>query len=244
MVQIKIQQFEGPLDLLLQLIEDQELDVTDLSLATVTEQFLNHIRNLPASPDGGQGGQEKNPVNLADFLVVASKLLVIKSKALLPSLDLGVEEEEEAFDLKAQLLLFKKYKTFAQFLKKLDLRRKQSWIREVKFYDKITFVPDSEATPALLSKKLEVLVSQLEQIAKLPQDVIEEVMSISDKIDHIQKLITEKVETSLSSLVLDSKNKTEVIVTFLALLELVKQRMLTVEQNEAFSDINIKKITS
>jgi len=232
MVQVKIEQFEGPLDLLLRLIENQELDVTMLSLATVTEQFLNHVKNL----------QEKDPISLADFLVVASKLLVIKSKALLPSLDLGIEEEEEAFDLTEQLLLFKKYKAAAQFLRKQDLRRKQSWIREVGFEDKITFVPDPIATPSFLSERLGVLATVLQKIAKLPEDVIEEVISISEKIDHIQTLITEKFETSLSSLIADSKSKTEIVITFLALLELVRQRILTVEQNEAFSDIKIKRI--
>ncbi|MDP4001243.1 MAG: segregation/condensation protein A [bacterium] len=234
MVQIKVEQFEGPLDLLLKLIEDQELDITTVSLATVTEQFLGYIKNL----------QEKNPLTLADFLVIAAKLLVIKSKALLPTLDLGVEEEEEAFDLTQQLLLYKKYKEAGKFLKSFEMKRHQSWIREVGFVDKVTFVPDPAATPHRLAQSLFVLAKQLQEITKLPQDIIEEVVSISEKIDHIQKLISEKMESSLSSLLKNSGSKTEVIVTFLALLELIKQRILTVEQNEAFSDILIKKVNN
>src|SRR3989344_813986 len=107
-MQIKTEQFEGPLDLLLQLIEDQQLDISTLALARVTEQFLQHIKDL----------QVKIPVNLADFLVIAAKLLVIKSKSLLPNLELGIEEEEAAFDLTAQLLLYKKYKEAAKYLKR------------------------------------------------------------------------------------------------------------------------------
>src|SRR3989338_1736734 len=122
-MQIKVNQFEGPLDLLLQLIEEQQLDITAVSLATVTEQFLQYVRSLPAEASG-EGG-EKNPTNLAGFLVIAAKLLVIKSKALLPNLELDIEEEEAAFDLTAQLLLYKKFKEAGRFLGKMDLKRRQ-----------------------------------------------------------------------------------------------------------------------
>src|ERR1051325_3053203 len=108
-MQIKTEQFEGPLDLLLQLIEDQRMDISTLALAKVTEQFLSYVKNL----------QEKNPINLADFLIIAAKLLVIKSKSLLPNLDLGIEEEETAYDLATQLLQYKKFKEVARYLKKM-----------------------------------------------------------------------------------------------------------------------------
>lgn len=231
MVQIKVEQFEGPLDLLLQLIEQQQLDVSTLALASVTEQFLIYVKNL----------QEKNPINLADFLVIAAKLLVIKSKSLLPNLDLGIEEEETAFDLTAQLLQYKKYKEAAKFLKNLDARRKQSWTRESEFSDRITFLPDPEITPAVLAQSLRGLAAELKEIIRLPQQVMKEVVSISEKITHIQALISKKVETSLSSLLKDAKSKTEVIVTFLALLELTKQRIVVLEQTSHFADIIIKK---
>ena len=233
MVKVKIEQFEGPLDLLLQLTEEQQLDVTIMSLAKITEQFLSHVRNL----------QEKDPHNLADFLIIAAKLLVIKSKALLPNLELGIEEEETAFDLTHQLLIYKKYKEAGKLLKKLDSRRRQSWNREVDFADKITFVPDPEITTEKLADSLRKLASELKEIIKLPQKSIAEVVSITEKIERIQKLITEKIETSLSSLLKEAKSKTEIIVTFLALLELVKQRILVVKQDKMFSDIMIAKST-
>ena len=233
-MQIKTAQFEGPLDLLLKLIEDQQLDVSTLALAHVTEQFLMHVKGL----------EEKNPLNLADFLVIAAKLLVIKSKSLLPNLDLGVDDEETAFDLTAQLLTYKKYKEAAKYLKRLDGRRKQSWGREVDFTDRITFFPDPEITADVLAQNLRLVVAQLREIVRLPQDVMKEVVSISDKITHIQKLISEKLETSLSSLIKDAKSKTEVIVTFLALLELTKQRIVQLEQTEHFADIIIKRSES
>src|SRR3989338_5431027 len=174
-MRIKTAQFEGPLDLLLQLIEGQKLDVSTLALAKVTEQFLAYIKNLPASPDASPGGQEKNPTNLADFLVIAAKLLVIKSKSLLPNLDLGVEEEEAAFDLTQQLLRYKKYKEAAKYLKKLDLRRHQSWTGEVDFLDRVTFLPDPEINLATLAQSLRSLATELKDLIKLPQEMMKEV---------------------------------------------------------------------
>lgn len=234
MHKVKVEQFEGPLDLLLQLIEEQKMDVSTFALAKVTEQFLLHVKNL----------QEVIPINLADFLMIAAKLLVIKSKSLLPALDLGIEEEEAAFDLTTQLLTYKKFKEVARHLKKLEARRKQSWARDVELSDRTTFLPDSELTPQLLAQSLQNLAAELKDIIKLPEQVMKEVVSIADKIAHIQKLISEKLETSLSSLLKEAKSKTEVIVTFLALLELTKQRIVSLEQSEHFADIMIKKTES
>ena len=231
MVQIKTAQFEGPLDLLLQLIEGQELDVSTLALAKVTEQFLAYIKNL----------EEKNPTNLADFLVIAAKLLVIKSKSLLPNLDLGVEEEETAFDLTAQLLTYKKFKEAAKYLKMLDGKRRQAWTRETDFTERTTFLPDPEVTTAVLGNRLQGLAIELREIISRPQEVMKEVMSISEKIIQLQRLISEKIETSLSSILKDTSSKTEIIVTFLALLELTKQRVLVVEQSGMFAEIIIRK---
>jgi segregation and condensation protein A len=231
-VSVKIEQFEGPLDLLLQLIENQELDITAVSLAKVTEQFLGYVKSL----------QDKNPLSLANFLAIAAKLLVIKSKALLPNLELDLEEEETAFDLTQQLLLYKKYKEAARFLKCLDLKRRQSWVREVELNDRITFLPDPDITVENLGLSLRSLAEELKEIVRLPQKVMAQVVSITEKIEHIQKLISDKIETSLSDLIKESKDKTEVIVTFLALLELIKQRVLVVEQEKIFSDITIKKL--
>jgi len=230
-MQIKVDQFEGPLDLLLQLIEQQQLDVSTMALASVTEQFLVYVKNL----------QEKNPINLADFLVIAAKLLVIKSKSLLPNLDLGPEEEEAAFDLTTQLLLYKKYKEAAKYLRRLDLTRRQSWTRDVELSDRVSFLPDPDINIQSLAQSLRILAKELNDIVRLPQEIMKEVVSISEKIAHIQKLISTQVQTSLSSLLKDAKSKTEVIVTFLALLELTKQRIVSLEQSSHFEDIIITK---
>lgn len=230
-MRIKIQQFEGPLDLLLRLIEEQKLEITQISLAAVTEQFLHYMRS--------QTGLR--PQELADWLVVAAKLLVIKSKALLPALHLDQEEEREAVDLAWQLYQYKCYKEAAKVLGEFDRKYQQGWGRHTAFVEKITFYPDSSVTISSLRDAMRYLAKSLEEIMKLPKQILEEVVSISEKIEHLQKLIHTKISLKLKELISDAKSKTEVIVTFLALLELIKQKILTVEQEAMFSDIIIKK---
>lgn len=230
-MRVKVQNFEGPLDLLLRLIEEQKLDITQISLATVTEQFLEYMRSQTKLP----------PQELADWLLVAAKLLVIKSKALIPQLEISEEEEQEATSLAWQLYQYKLYKEAAKALRKFDLRRRQGWSRQVVLTEKITFYPDRAVTTALLRDAMRYLAKTLAEIAVLPKKVLEEVVTITEKIDHLQKLISEKIELRLRDLIGKATSKTEVIVTFLALLELVKQKILTVEQETMFSEIIIKK---
>ena len=230
-MEVKIEQFNGPLDLLLQLIEQQKMDITQISIAAVTDQFLQHVKAL----------QTVEPTTLADFLSVAAKLLVIKSKAILPTLQLEKEEEEIATDLEAKLILYKQFKEVAKHLKFLDARRNQSFTREITFEEKINFYPDPEVTKEILHVNILKVLEGLEEINNLPKATVKEVISIQQKIDDLQIIISNQIETSLSKLISSAKDKTEVIVTFLALLELIKQRVLTVEQEQIFSDIIIKK---
>lgn len=230
-MQVKVKEFSGPLDLLLQLIEQQKMDITQISIATVTEQFLSHIKALTSI----------DPTTLADYLSVAAKLLVIKSKAILPTLELDPEEEEIAQDLEAKLLLYKQFKEAAKYLKTLDNRRRQSFLRETSFEERINFYPDPDVSPDRLRESILRVLNSLEEISNLPEATVRKAISIQEKIDSLQTELSERIETKLSDLITKAKDKTEVIVTFLALLELIKQRILTVEQEQIFSEIIIKK---
>ena len=230
-MEIKVEQFNGPLDLLLQLIEQQQMDITQVSIAAVTEQFLQHIKTL----------EKVDPTSLADYLSIAAKLLVIKSKAILPTLQLDKEEEEIAIDLEQKLLLYKKFKEAAKYLKTLDNKRKQSFTREITFDEKINFYPDPDVSPDILRDSILNTLHSLEEINNLPKATVKEAISIQDKIASLQDLLTEKIQTKMSDLIATAKDKTEVIVTFLALLELIKQRILIVDQEQIFSEIIIKK---
>lgn len=230
-MKIKIAQFEGPLDLLLQLIEDQKLEITQISLAAVTEHFLAHLRSQTTL----------SPQELADWLAIAAKLLVIKSKALLPALALPEEEEQDATNLAWQLYQYKRFKEAAKILREFDEKKKQGWGRHTSFVEKISFFPDSSVKTSTLQAAMKHVAKTLEEISKFPKKILEEVITITEKIDQLQKTIREKIETRLKDLLQNAKSKTEVIVTFLALLEMVKQKILSAEQETIFSDIIIKK---
>lgn len=231
MHKIKLQQFEGPLDLLLSLIEEQKLDITQIALAQVTEQFLQYIKQL----------EQLDATSLADYLSIAARLLVIKSKAILPSLEVEQEEEDLAQDLTEKLLLYKQFKEVAKHLKTLDNRRQQSFTRTLVFSERINFFPDTNVTSDSLHSSILGVISSLKELDSLPQAKIKEAISIQEKIDQLQIQLSGQIETKLSTLLENAKNKPEVIITFLALLELIKQRIFTVDQEALFTEITIKK---
>lgn len=232
MTQIKLQQFEGPLDLLLKLIEQQELDITKISLAQVTEQFLAFVKRL----------EQIDATELADYLTIAAKLLVIKSKAILPSLEVEtLEEEEPGEDLTEKLLRYKQFKEAAKYFKSLDDRNLQSFTRVRVFSERIHFFPDPAVTADALRNSIASVVNALKELDNLPKAKIREAISIQEKIGVLQMQLSSQIETKMSDLISGAKNKEEVIITFLALLELIKQRMFTVDQDSLFTDITIKR---
>ena len=233
MDKVKLQQFEGPLDLLLSLIEERKLDITTIALAEVTEQFLQYIKQL----------QKLDPTVLADFLSIAAKLLVIKSKAILPSLEVDnlEEDSESASDLEARLILYKKFKEAGKHLKLLDSKRQQGFSRTLTFEQKTNFFPDSGVDTARLHAAILKIVSSLKELDNLPKAKVKEAISIQEKIDSLRHDLGQQVETRLSDLLKNAKNKSEVIITFLALLELIKQRIFIADQEMLFADVVIKK---
>ncbi len=233
MTQIKIHQFEGPLDLLLNLIEQQQLDITQISLAQVTEQFLKYVKEL----------EQIDATQLADFLGIAAKLLVIKSKSILPSLEVETPEEEAEEDLTEKLLRYKQFKEAGKYFKQLDSRRLQSFTRTMVFSQRINFWPDPAVTGDVLRDSIGKVLDSLKELDNLPKAKIKEAISIQEKIQALQITLSGQIQTKLSDLLKTAKNKEEVIITFLALLELIKQRMFSVDQDELFADVTIKQYT-
>lgn len=231
MLQTKVKQFEGPLDLLLSLIEQRQLDITQIALAEVTEQFIQYIKQL----------EQIDPTSLADYLSIAAKLLVIKSKAILPTLEVEEEEDDAGYDLESRLLLYRQFKEVAKYLKKLDSRRKQSFIRELSFEQKVSFYPDPNITAKELHGAILTVLSGLKELDNLPKAKLKEAISIQEKINQLQNQLSDKIETKLSDLLKTAKNKTEIIVTFLALLELIKQKIFVADQETLFADVVIRK---
>jgi len=227
---IKIEQFEGPLDLLLQLIEQEEMDIAQVSLAKVTDQYLEYLNKSP----------DISTEELADFLVVAAKLLLIKSRTLLPSLQL---EEEEGTDLEHQLKIYREFYEAAKVLHKMILKKRFLFPREkmVVRFEKV-FSPPKSLTPSKMKELFIGVLQSLEPWVNLPREVVIKTISIKERIVNIQAMISREATLSFRGLLKTAKNKTEIIVTFLALLELVKQRTIAVVQDKVFDDIVVKKV--
>ncbi|MFA6098749.1 MAG: segregation/condensation protein A [Patescibacteria group bacterium] len=228
---IKLEQFEGPLDLLLQLIEQEKLDITELSLAKVTFQYLEYLNN------------EKDIATeeLADFLVIAAKLLLIKSRLLLPQLEI---EDEEGIDLESQLKIYREFYEASKVLTKMIGKKKFLFPRErmVIRIEKI-FNPPKTLTAEKMKEIFSQVLHGLEVWVNLPQEVLIKTISIKERIANIQSMISQQATLRFGELLRSTNSKTEIIVTFLALLELVKQRTITVVQESVFDEIVIKRLS-
>lgn len=232
---IKLEQFEGPLELLLQLIEGQKLDITQVSLANVADQYLAYIHAQP----------KWDPDELADFLVVAAKLLLIKSKVLLPNLDLG-DDEGDALALEQQLKMLKRYLEASAKVDALFCQHHVAFAREKlpRHLLPTRFVAPTNLTATILPTLFQKILERIAAFLPLPKSVIEKAASLEETIRSIRNHLMERLETSFQNLVGGAKTKTEIIVSFLAILELVKQRMVMVDQKHLFADIQIQKIVT
>lgn len=228
--QIKLEQFEGPLDLLLQLTEQEKLDITRVSLAKIADQYLEYIANTHDITLG----------HLADFLSVASRLILIKSKALLPLLEFTEEEEEEIKDLEYQLAEYKKFKEAAKNLANLYDLPEMCFSREGFSGLGVVFYPPENITSEDLKKTFSKILGEIPIIEKLEEEMVKEVLTLEEKIVHLQSTLKERVQTSFSELVANAVDKVEIVVSFLAMLEMVKQKLIHVEQGELFSEIQMK----
>lgn len=227
---IKLEQFEGPLDLLLQLTEQEKLDITRVSLAQIADQYLEYI------------AQAKNIdlAHLADFLTVASRLILIKSKALLPMLEFSDEEEEEIKDLEHQLAEYKKFKDISKKVAELFDSPAISFSRESFLGLGKVFYPPENIASNDLKTAFEKVLGEISVIEKLEEKMVMEVLTLEEKIMHLQTVLSSRAQASFSELVANAKDRVEVVVSFLAMLELVKQKIILVEQNELFSEIKLK----
>ena len=229
--QVALNIFEGPLDLLLRLIEHEELDITLVSLAMVADQYLAYISEL----------QRISAADLADFLVIAAKLLVIKSRTLLPQPEGELEEDEDwEDDLVQRLRDYKRFKEVANGLR--DIEQKG-----LKAYPRI-------APPPKIERRLEPGEISIEALLEAFQQVLENhppVMPVSEIVSPVVVHIADCIENVLararryqrarfSTLMRHIRSRTELIVTFLAILELIKQQRIKVTQEHSFGEIYIE----
>lgn len=226
--------FEGPLDLLLELIERADLDITSLALAQVTDQYLAYLQDLT----------DRDPSEVSAFLVIASRLLQIKSAALLPrpSIDAPPAEEEDPGEaLARQLIVYKRFKELSQMLESYDLRGQRTWLRvappEIKVEPKLDL---SDLTLEDLRQTARRIFMTQPDLPALSRVVTRSRVTIREKIVAIIGTIRRIGRTSFSALLRFRGDRLELIVTFLAMLELVKRRAVTAEQPDLFGDIQIE----
>jgi segregation and condensation protein A len=235
MIEFTTDKFSGPLGLLLNLIESEEMDITEISLAKIADEYVNYIR----------GAQNIDPEEMADFLVIAAKLLFIKSKALLPYL-YSAEEEEEIDDLERQLKMYKEFVAASLKIKEHIARNRRLFLPPLTKnrrgqFNLPVFSPPAKLTAALLQEKFLAILDGLakQQEEKIPEATLEPKINIDDKIASIKAMLLNKIKINFSRLLAGAATKTEIIVSFLAVLELAKQKELFFEQAELFSDIHI-----
>lgn len=226
---ITLEKFEGPLELLLNLIEQQELSITDIAVARVTEQFFEHLKSL-----GDTRSEE-----LADFLVIATKLVYLKSKHLLPYL---LPEADEGPSLADQLKLYKKYADASKLVEKLWQSDTLSYARTEPPIPHTEFFLPANAGSEHLHRAFLVLLQKIRPPKALPELKIHSTVSVKQKIASIYEALQKIKHLSFMDIVSKSENKSEIIVTFLALLELVKAEKVSIEQTGSFDDLSIKKI--
>src|SRR5574341_2013090 len=225
--------YEGPLDLLLNLIEHAELDITSVSLAMVTDQYLAYIKDL----------EQTNADEISAFLVIAAKLLQIKSEALLPRPPMHrADEEDVGQSLVDQLRLYKRFKEIGAWLN----ARQQANLRT---YLRVAQPPKIEPKLDLSNLTLEKLITAAQEAFakekdRKPLDVLIGAprVTIREKIDLIAKTLKEMERLTFRALLAQGASRLEIVVTFLALLELVKRYRVAAHQESLFSDIEIDRM--
>ncbi len=232
--QVALPVFEGPLDLLLHLIEREELDITQVSLAQITNQYLDYLAQL----------SERDPDNLADFLVVAAKLLLIKSRVLLPQPPAppAADEEDIGEDLVRQLIEYRKFREAARWLRELDEQGLRSYIR-------LAGVPPLEPNVDLGDVTLDDLLETVREVLSIKPpapsvngSVPPVIITIANQMQLIERETAGGRRVSFRRLMEQATSRLEVIVTLLALLEMVKQLRVTMRQDKLFGDIQIVSI--
>ncbi len=234
---VKFEVFEGPLDLLLYLIKKEEVDIYEVNLTRLATQFIDYIEMMRTFDLEIAG----------EFLVMASALMYIKSRELLPvDQQVDVEGEEEGEDprweLIRQLVEYKKFKDAASQLQVLEARQEEVYPR---LPGKLEFEPDTppprpDVSIFDLLNAVNVVLKRFSQREDL-RDIYEDKWTVSEKIEHLMRLLAERGRVLFSELFAGVTSRSEVVVTFLALLELMRLRQLVAVQEKAFGEIEIQR---
>jgi segregation and condensation protein A len=224
---IKTDSYEGPFEILLDLIEARKLLVNDLALASITEDYIQHVR-----------AQATFPVEeTANFIQIAATLLLIKSKSLIPDLILTEEETADVDDLKRRLEAYDKVREASRELARIF--DKSTMLPAGERHPEPFFAPPRDLSKEALAEALARVLAAREAVEELPEARVKPLISIEEVMDQLAKRVQSALTLSFKEFAGDKKEKVEIIVSFLALLELVKQGAVAAEQHETHGDIRI-----
>ena len=230
---IKTEVFEGPLDVLLSLVEKRKLFINDISLAKVTDDYIAYIQSMV----------DVHMAHTADFIVIASTLLLIKSKSLLPDLEFTEEEEKSVEELEDRLKQYKR-------IKELSVHIRARFGKQVMFPSndakpEVIFSPSPDITIGAIVEAMKNVLATLPKKEKLPEVTVRKIRTLEETINDLAGRVQSALKMSFREFSkhgskLSKEEKVNVIVSFLAMLELVKQGIVEVKQNELFDDIAIE----
>lgn len=239
---VKLQVFEGPLDLLLHLLEKNKVNIYDIPIVEITNQYMEYIAEMRR--------QDLNV--MSEFLVMAATLLDIKSKMLLPAKESGDDEEDPRAELVQQLLEYKMYKCMAYELRDRQIDAEKVWFKaptippEVLAYEEPVDVNElmSGVTLARLNDIFQSIIKKqadkIDPVRSKFGRIEKEEVSLSDKMTYVEEYSLHHGHFSFRSLLEAQSGKMEVVVTFLAILELMKMGKIVVSQEYTFDDIKIE----
>src|SRR3989344_3539729 len=261
--EVRLEQFNGPLHKLLELIEEKKLEVTQVSLAAVTADFIGYVEKLEKAcpPDfeqtksglAGRSGKVGRGVDasiLADFIVVAARLLLIKSKVLLPDLTLTQEEQIDIVDLENRLKVYQQFSakghegaagarmTASQYIQQLWQKNEVGFSRQLfaSLGDASFFYPPKGVDAARLNKSLTALFAILQGLLPESKKIHLKTVTLQEKIAELTKRLSKAVSFNFKGIT-GKRDRQEVVVLFLAVLHMLANRLAQVEQGETFGDI-------
>ncbi|HIU39741.1 MAG TPA: segregation/condensation protein A [Candidatus Aphodocola excrementigallinarum] len=230
---VMINEFEGPLDLLLHLIKENDIDIYDIKIEEVTKQYLDYIKAM----------KELNLSIASEYLVMASELIEIKSKMLLPKKEVKEEDdyEEDPKELLIQRLLnYKKYKEVTNEFKELEETRKQVFTKEPSnlSYYAINEENNDDVSLTDLMDAINNLLKRKELEKPIETKITKKELSVTERVNKIRSILKCKKEVNFDEL-FDVQTKEEVIVSFLSILEMVKKNEITLTQDKNFNAIKV-----
>lgn len=219
------ERFQGPLEVLLDLIEQKKMHISDIALSKVTDAFLTYARSHEGFP----------LAESAQFAFVASTLLLIKSKSLLPNLSLTKEEEGSIEDLERRLKLLSRFRELSRHVRERFGKTVLFFPRERKVMP--VFAPPKELSVPLIVQYIHSVLASLPRVEELTKKTVQKVISLEEMIVNLKERITSALRMSFKEFAGSPKERVNVIVSFLAMLELVKEGLIGVTQDEPNGDI-------